>query len=262
MHVKRDRPFTFARCSNCGVHFLENDDNGLDVYTGEKRDTVVVEGERRYVHWDDDIVRALQARGANGRLLDFGSGDGHLLRAAREAGFAAEGLDVSPSFAEVARAHSGCEVFVGPLEEAPYEPGRFGVVNAHFALEYVPNPRTTMKRLAEILKPGGWLRAFGSVTDSVAARLRGAAWWNYASTRRFLFSQKTMQFLAKAAGLELVDVVHGGEQTSGHYLQGQPAESSRLARDIADLARFHVERLRVGPVSLGSSRAFYMRKPS
>ena len=256
-----ERPFSFARCTECGVHFLEQDDNELDLYTREKRDTVPVAGERRYVHWDDAIVRELQARGARGRLLDFGSGYGHLLRAAREAGIEAEGLDVSPSFADAARAQSGCEVFVGPVTEAPYEAGRFGIVNAHFALEYVPNPRETMKRLAEILEPHGWLRAFGFTTDSLAARVRGAHWWNYASTRRFLFSQKTMRFLAEDSGLALVDVVHGGEQTSGHYLQEQPTARSGLARDLADLARFHLERVRVGSVSFGSARAFYMQKP-
>jgi SAM-dependent methyltransferase len=259
VHVKLGRPYAFAACGRCGVHFLVGDGNPEDVYTAEKASTIVVEGERRYVHWDDAVVRALVERGARGRVLDFGSGLGHWLEAARAAGLAAEGLDVSPSLAEEARARSGCPVFVGPLEAAPFPERSFTAINVHFALEYVPDPIGTVRRFASLLAPGGLVRVFGYATDSLAARLKGARWWNYTPTRRFLFSDRTIGTLAREAGLEVMEVLHGGEQPLARYLEENPI--SAPAAKAKDALRFTLERVRVGGVSFGSARAWYLRRP-
>ncbi len=259
VHVKLGRPYAFAACGRCGVHFLVGDGNPEDVYTAEKASTIVVEGERRYVHWDDAVVRALVARGARGRVLDFGSGLGHWLEAARAAGLDAEGLDVSPSLAEEARARSGCPVFVGPLEAAPFSERSFTAINVHFALEYVPDPIGTVRRFASLLAPGGLVRIFGYATDSVAARLKGPRWWNYTPTRRFLFGDRAIATLAREAGLVVSGVLHGGEQPLAHYLDENPAPSP-LAK-AKDALRFTLERVRVGGVSFGSARAWYLRRP-
>jgi SAM-dependent methyltransferase len=259
VHVKLGRPYAFAACGRCGVHFLVGDGNPEDVYTAEKASTVVVAGERRYVHWDDAAVRALVARGARGRVLDFGSGLGHWLEAARAAGLEAEGLDVSPSLAEEARRRSGCPVFIGPLEAAPFPEGRFAAINVHFALEYVPDPIGTVRRFGWLLERGGVVRIFGYATDSLAARLKGSRWWNYTPTRRFLFSDRTIRTLASEAGLELAEVLHGGEQPLAGYLAENP--SSTLVAKTKDALRFTLERVRVGGVSFGSARAWYLRRP-
>jgi SAM-dependent methyltransferase len=258
VHVKLGRPYAFAACVRCGVHFLVGDGNPEDVYTAEKASTVVVAGERRYVHWDDAVVRALVARGVRGRVLDFGSGLGHWLAAARAAGLEAEGLDVSPSLAEEARARSGCPVFVGPLEAAPFSERSFAAINVHFALEYVPDPIATVRRFGALLAPGGLVRIFGYATDSLAARLKGPRWWNYTPTRRFLFGDRTVATLAREAGLELVEVLHGGEQPLARYLEEHPAPS--LTANAKDALRFTLERVRVGGVSFGSARAWYLRR--
>jgi SAM-dependent methyltransferase len=260
VHVKLGRPYAFARCAHCSAHFLVRDDNPEDVYTAEKASTIVLEGERRYVHWDEAIVRGLIERQVRGRVLDFGSGLGHWLLAAREAGLEAEGFDVSASLAAEARARSGCNVFVGSMETAPFSEGRFAAINVHFALEYVPDPRSAVQTIARWLAPGGLLRIFGYATDSLPARLRGARWWNYTPTRRFLFCDDTIRFLAHHADLELAETIHGGEQTAGHFLQEHP--NPGLASDLRDLARFHLQRLRVGPWSFGSARAWYLRRTS
>jgi SAM-dependent methyltransferase len=258
VHVKVGRPYSFASCARCGVHFLVGDGNPEDVYTAEKAQTVVVAGERRYVHWDDAVVAALVARGVRGRVLDFGSGLGHWLEAARAAGLAAEGLDVSPSLAGEARARSGCPVFVGALDDAPFEDARFSAINVHFALEYVPDPMRAMRRFAQLLRPGGLVRVFGYATDSGAARLKGARWWNYTPTRRFLFRDRTLRFLAESAGLELVEVLHGGEQPLARYCQENPVEG--VVPRAKDTLRFALERVRVGGLSFGSARAWYLRR--
>jgi len=245
------------------VHFLIARDLPSDLYLHEKSVTVDYEdGERRYVHWDDDVVRQLWQRAPGGRLLDLGSGYGDMLIAARRAGYEAEGLDVSVPFAEEASRRSGCPVFAGDVRDAGWQDGRFRVINCHFVLEYVRDLADTFQTLARLLEPGGVLRVFGYTWDSVPARLKGGGWWNYSPTRLFLFSERTMQHLAGIAGLQLEQVVHGGEQSVRHFLEERPKTGGPLdlARGAVDRARFHLARAQVGSMSLTSARAFYFTK--
>jgi SAM-dependent methyltransferase len=163
-------------------------------------------------------------------------------------------------FAEEARKRSGCPVFVGPIERAEFPPGTFDIINAHFVLEYVPTLRATFAELARLLADGGVLRVCGYTTDSLAARLRGSRWWNYTPTRLFLFSRKTVEWLATENGLRLAEVIHGGEQSQAKYLAERP-EGARTRRRVAmDRLRYRLERVVVAGQSLSSCRAFYLTR--
>lgn len=266
-HIQDGRPFTYFDCRGCGVHFLEADELPGDLYFHEKALTTEEEGERRYVHWDDDVAARLRARAPGGRLLDFGSGYGDMLLAATKAGYEAEGVDVSEPFAAEARRRSGRPVFAGDIREAGFETGRFQAINAHFVLEYVRDLRGTFQELGRVLAAGGVLRVFGYTWDSLPARLQGSGWWNYTPTRLFLFSEKTMGYLAEAAGLRLAEVVTGGEQSARRYLEERPRGDTSgpgdLARTALDLARYHLTHAPLGalrPLSPSSARAFYFTK--
>lgn len=92
-----------------------------------------------------------------GRLLDIGAGRGEVLRAAREAGWEALGIETSPTFAEHAARHSGAEVLQQPLEECQFEAESFTAVILGAVLEHLFNPDGAVKEIARILKPGGAL---------------------------------------------------------------------------------------------------------
>jgi len=262
-YVKDARPFSYFECHGCGVHFLITQELPGDLYLHEKSVTAdYAEGERRYVHWDDDVAAELWRRAPGGRLLDLGSGYGDMLIAARRAGYEAQGLDVSVPFADEAARRSGCPVVAGDVRDAGWADGTFRVINCHFVLEYVRDLTDTFRTLARLLEPGGVLRVFGYTWDSLPARLKGGGWWNYSPTRLFLFSERTMEYLASISGLELERVVHGGEQSVRHFIEERPRTGGSMdrARDAVDRARFHLSRVRLGPVSLTSARAFYFTK--
>src|ERR1044072_1985682 len=63
-----------------------------------------------------------------GRLLDIGAGRGEVLRAAREAGWEAVGIETSPTFADHAARYSGAEIIQKPLEECGFEAESFTAV--------------------------------------------------------------------------------------------------------------------------------------
>jgi ubiquinone/menaquinone biosynthesis C-methylase UbiE len=254
--IRSGRPYAYYGCARCGVRFQPPREASPDPYLEEKQLTAPdsASAPRRYVHWDRDIARAMWRLAPGGRLLDFGSGWGDMLIAAREIGYQAEGLDVSRELAMAAMERSLCPVFVGTIQDAAYPAGTFDVINSHFALEYVPDLVGTVREMSRVLAPGGLLRVCAYTWDSLPARLRGTRWWNYAPSRGYVFSAQTFQYLAAQAGLELTHVIEGGEQSPASFL-AERRQPSPLSSAV-DLARFYLSR----SLSLTSCRAFYLRK--
>jgi SAM-dependent methyltransferase len=257
------QPFAYYACPRCGVHQLRTAPLDRDIYRAEKEATRATNTEGpHYVHWDDEIVRALGRRVRGRELLDFGSGYGDMLLAATRAGFRARGVDVSPFFAEQARRRSGCDVHVGSLGSAGFAAHSFDVINAHFVLEYVPDVVDTVVALGKLLAPGGVFRIFGYAPDSVPARVKGRRWWNYTPTRPFLFARKTIDYMARRAGLQVREIIVGGEQSLASHLDQQGAARKRWRVVAKETARYLANHVALGPLAVGSCRAYYLTRPS
>ncbi|MBN9474078.1 MAG: methyltransferase [Bordetella sp. SCN 67-23] len=106
----------------------------------------------------DALLRHLAAP-APLSILDFGCGPGRDLKAFRERGHEAVGLDGSPSFAAMARAHSGCEVWCQDFLALELPAHRFDGIFANASMFHIPSqdlPRV-LAALHATLKPGGAL---------------------------------------------------------------------------------------------------------
>jgi len=94
-------------------------------------------------------------------ILDFGCGPGRDLKAFTELGHIAVGLEGAGRLAELARAHSGCEVWQQDFLRLDLPERRFDGVFANAALFHVPSqelPRV-LRQLHATLKPHGVLFA-------------------------------------------------------------------------------------------------------
>lgn len=98
------------------------------------------------------LERRLQRRGS---LLDVGCGRGELLWAARQAGWACEGLDPSAPYLEWARVNLGIEAHLGTLEEVKFSDARFDAVLMGGVIEHLYDPSWTLREVWRLLKPGG-----------------------------------------------------------------------------------------------------------
>jgi SAM-dependent methyltransferase len=94
-------------------------------------------------------------------ILDFGCGPGRDLKAFTELGHIAVGLEGAGRLAELARAHSGCEVWQQDFLKLDLPERHFDGVFANAALFHVPSqelPRV-LRQLHATLKPRGVLFA-------------------------------------------------------------------------------------------------------
>jgi 2-polyprenyl-3-methyl-5-hydroxy-6-metoxy-1,4-benzoquinol methylase len=91
-----------------------------------------------------------------GRLLDFGCGDGTFLRRMAAIGWKPIGLDFGPRAVAAARA-GGIPALQGTLPHHDLRPGSFDVVTMRHSLEHVPDPRAVLTAALDLLSPGGRL---------------------------------------------------------------------------------------------------------
>jgi SAM-dependent methyltransferase len=92
-------------------------------------------------------------------ILDFGCGPGRDLKVFAGLGHVAVGLEGAVRFAEMARTHSGCEVWQQDFLKLDLPDDHFDGVFANAALFHVPSQRLprVLRDLYATLKPGGVL---------------------------------------------------------------------------------------------------------
>jgi SAM-dependent methyltransferase len=148
------------RCKGCGLVFP----NPMPLPAEGVGELYALDPDSYFQHHDADaklsgarqlLADAERLTGGRGRILDVGSGRGDVLVAAREAGWEAVGIDLSPSFAEYASKRSGAEVRREPIERCGFAAGSFDAVILAAVLEHLYDPDETVREIARVLRPGG-----------------------------------------------------------------------------------------------------------
>ena len=102
-----------------------------------------------------------------GRLLDVGTGLGFFLKQAHEASWEVEGLELSGKVAAYAKQTLGVPVHVGTLEDVPLEANQYQAVTLWDAIEHLPDPKSTLLRIRDLLAPQGVVVIRTPVCDSL-----------------------------------------------------------------------------------------------
>ncbi|HSV29404.1 MAG TPA: class I SAM-dependent methyltransferase [Candidatus Omnitrophota bacterium] len=230
-----------VRCGQCGFHLtspqFSSDDYGRiysAVHSGGAGPTAGAGGRARHAQ----LARRVRGHeAAGGRFLDFGCGDGAFLD--QMADFDATGFEVENGLPEgVARDGrivrgdilSGWDA----LEGAGLKPASLDFIVAWDVLEHLADPKAQLRRLAELLKPGGRLYLTLPDMASPAARLSGEHWNCVLLEHLWYFTPQTLArflpdcgFTADAIGpigfpVDLGTIARRLRQTYGRWVPHPP----------------------------------------
>jgi SAM-dependent methyltransferase len=151
-----------------------------------------------------------------GPLLDIGCATGSFLSLAKARGWDCRGVEVSAFAAARAREKTGCEIFCGKLEDAPYPEGGFEAITMWDLLEHLPLPLQGLEKAHRLLKPSGLLLVNTPNENSLLRQLarflyRGSGGRITAPVNRlyhhyhlYYFTVDTLNLLFRRAGFELL----------------------------------------------------------
>ncbi|MCS6851941.1 MAG: class I SAM-dependent methyltransferase [Gemmataceae bacterium] len=147
---------------------------------------------------------------AGRRILDVGYGNGaFLLELARQPFTEPWGLDItSDCEAELRRQAPQVRLVRGTLADAELPAEAFDVVTLWHVLEHTADPVAALRRVRDLLRPGGWVVAEVPNSAGLIARLCGSAWLGWDLPRHLVhFGPGTLRAVARRAGYEAVRVV-------------------------------------------------------
>jgi SAM-dependent methyltransferase len=148
-----------------------------------------------------DRLRFIDEVGAPGkRLLDVGAAYGLFLKAARDAGWDASGVEIAPDCALEAARLSGASVACGDFCKVPLA-GPYDVIVMLDVIEHFRDPAASVRRAFELLSPGGLLVIETGNLDAPWARLLGNRWYFLDPPQHlFYFSEQGLKALLDRSG--------------------------------------------------------------
>jgi SAM-dependent methyltransferase len=211
-----DGRFSLVRCASCGLVSTSPPlpEEALapwypPEYYGRRNRRFNRLFERLIVVFRERRARLIARRARRGRFLDVGCGRGLLPLLMNRRGWEAHGLEVSETAAGHAREVLGIPVFVGRIEESPWEAGSFEAIVIWHVLEHLLDPRSALRRAHELLASGGLLVIAVPNFESLQARVGSRGWFHLDVPRHYHhFGLGVLRRLLDEEGFDIELVSH------------------------------------------------------
>ena len=164
----------------------------------------------------DLLRRHLQGAVSSFKMLDIGCAHGFMLEAARQSGFHAVGIEISPA-AAVAR-ERGFTVYDWPLQELCLPAEEFDAVTIVDVIEHIPDPEPFMKEVYRILKPQGAVLIVTPDVESKTAQMMKARWPHYKLEHVVYFSERSLSLLLRKTGFSVRRIERGFKYLTFEYV--------------------------------------------
>lgn len=141
------------------------------------------------------------------RLLDVGCGPGFFIKAAEEAGWKAEGIEISSAASEYANNIVRVPVHKGKLEELNLSSDTYDLVTLNDILEHLVDPLGTLKEIHRILKREGVVILNTPDFNSLNRLFLGNDWAVLSPAEHlYNFTQKTLMRMLSEANFQVLGV--------------------------------------------------------
>ena len=198
--------------------------------------------------------------GRRRRLLDVGAYCGYFLEVAREAGFEAEGLELS-SWAGGHARERGFAVHAETLSERARHGAAYDVVTLWDVIEHCADPRRDLEAALRLLRPGGRLFLATIDAGSLVARLLGSRWPWLMDMHLFYFDRSNLAALLEDVGFRVVGRRTYTHTVSAGYLLRKVVASFPALAPLAGLLRYLVPSRWPVPVNLGDNMLVVAERP-
>jgi SAM-dependent methyltransferase len=245
-----------GRCPSCGLYYVRQAQLAAFQHyedTGILLDArIQMDDEMLRVSEFEEYIRTIAPFAPAGKWLDMGCGTGVLIKLAIERGIVAEGIELTPSRAALAREVSNAPIHEKPLEDLNLPNGSLAVVIAVNVFSHLRPPSKTLTEISRVLAPGGVLMM---VTGEVGPGLRkehnfswplGEELYYLGSDSIDVYNQKLGFKLVQRSRTWLPDFLYGEQRFREHG-------KSRL-RNLAKTAILHT------PGALPLLRSYMFRK--
>src|ERR1035441_293870 len=137
-----------------------------------------------------------------GRLLEIGCGSGSYLAVMRMLGWTVCGIEPDPVAAEAAAKIADCQVHIGMIDDAPFEPSSFDAVVSNHVIEHVYDPKSFVSSAARLLAKDGLMVVQTPNFQSLGHKLFGADLFSLDPPRHLcLFTPASLRQLFEKSGL-------------------------------------------------------------
>ncbi len=227
-----DIPVCVVRCNTCSHEFIQPVpqspfleafyssylNKAKDGFYRDRNKENISEAFRlRYGKWLDRIKSLQEGR----TLMDVGAGLGMFLRLAMEKGFTIAGVEPNPESASLLKERYGITVHNCMLEELETS-DRYDAITMWDLFEHLPEPRTAIRKIYNILNPAGLVVLEIPVRDSFVhwlvkkvyqisyGRIKRPLFLVYGIHHLQYFSQSSIRTFLMDNGFEVVEL-HQGE---------------------------------------------------
>jgi 2-polyprenyl-3-methyl-5-hydroxy-6-metoxy-1,4-benzoquinol methylase len=221
-----------VRCLDCGVWFsknfpeeeqLEKFYNTSDYYQfwgGLSRENIkrVEKIKKKTFKWTLDLIESYKKRG---RILDVGCATGVLLKVAKLKGWEVYGVECFAKFANIAKKRLGKNIYHGMFEKVRFRDNFFEIILFYDSLEHMSNPQKVIKKVFEILKPGGYVVIVTPNTKSFSAKIMGKSWTHFKAEHLFYFSPQSIKKILEENGLQTIHIGNTLKALSVSYMNSQ-----------------------------------------
>ncbi len=199
--------YKVVKCGRCSSLYSPVLPKQYPLYEDHYRDEILPELVHRRSR---EIVATFEDFRETGLLLDVGCGSGAMLRAAVDAGWRAQGLEIASSAVEALR-KQGFDVQKTFIEEASFSDSSIDVIVANGVIEHVHYPDTFLTSCFRFLRPGGLLYITTPNALGTSVRLLGIRWTAVSPNDHVhLFSISGITTLLRSHGFQIERVAAEG----------------------------------------------------
>ncbi len=205
--------FNINICPNCGMGYtapmLDSEDL-LMYYPKEYYDVeenVKIELNQKSRRSREIIIRRIQKYFKSGLMLDIGSGTGRLLKTAKAFGFQVEGIELSKESVDFGRRIWDLNIIEGDFESINFPTNHYDVVTMIHVFEHLRDPIKSLKKLYEIIRPGGLLVIAVPNFNSFQSYVFRSRWFHLDIPRHFYhYPASVIQNVLQREGFKIREI--------------------------------------------------------